>query len=263
MVIVKLGGSVVTLKNSLVPKPQTRVIKQLVSEIKEVVEKGYRLVVVHGAGSYGHPLAKKYQLHKGMETQDQKVGYSKTSLSMLTLNSLIVGEMVRVGIKPVSLPPHAFVSRVKGEWVGLDSTIIKQYLSLGFTPVLFGDAVLDDLRGSAILSGDVIVPYLAKKLKAAKVIFLSDVDGIFDKDPKRHKGAELIKVVNNINIKGVLKRFEPNGEVRADVTGEMEGKILAIKEGMPGIEVRVVSGLRKNSLIDGVEGKQKGTRLIF
>lgn len=51
------------------------------------------------------------------------------------------------------------------------STVVKA-LDSGFVPVLHGDAVLDTSQGCTILSGDVIIRYLAEELKPEFVVFL-------------------------------------------------------------------------------------------
>lgn len=263
LVIVKLGGSVITYKDSQTPRARDNVIKRLAREAGEILNKGYKLIIVHGAGSFGHPLAKKHQLHKGMQTDEQKKGYSQTVANMLELNGIIVRELIECGVRAVGLPPHAFTMQSAGKFKGFDCAVIEGYLRLGLVPVLFGDGVLDDQWGCSILSGDVIVPYLAKKLKTQRVVFLSDVDGIFDSDPKLDKNAGRIQEITNKNLKQVLRILGNSAGRgnRADVTGEMQGKILAIKERLSGIEIYVTNGLKKERLIKAVEGDEVGTRI--
>ena len=75
--------------------------------------------------------------------------------------------------------------------------LIQKYIDNGFVPVLYGDAVLDqnEYFKYAILSGDQIITYLAKKLKANRVILSSDVDGIYTDNPKTNPDAKLIDIV--------------------------------------------------------------------
>ena len=61
MFVIKLGGSVITDK-SMQNTFNEEVTFRLVSEIKDSQK---QVIVVHGAGSFGHILAKKYDLHKG------------------------------------------------------------------------------------------------------------------------------------------------------------------------------------------------------
>lgn len=265
LVLVKLGGSVVTYKESSIPRPRRNVIKHLAQEVKKVLEKGkYSLILVHGAGSFGHPLAKKYKLHKGMKTKEQKIGLGLTTQNMLRLNSLIMKELLEAGVPTVGIPPHALAKQSAGKLKSFEYGIVEQFLDQGFVPVLFGDVVLDDQWGCSILSGDVIVPFLARKLGAKKAIFLSDVDGIFDSDPKRFPNARRIPEINAGNLKQVLESFHSQeGSGRADVTGEMQGKILAIRENLSGVTVYIVSGLRKGNLTRVLEGNSIGTVLRF
>ncbi|KAJ6899808.1 hypothetical protein NC652_026070 [Populus alba x Populus x berolinensis] len=53
-----------------------------------------------------------------------------------------------------------------------DLSMVAQAINSGFVPVLHGDAVLDDLQGCTILSGDVIIRHLAAYLKPEYVVFL-------------------------------------------------------------------------------------------
>ena len=57
LVIIKLGGSVITYKESKTPKARLSVIKTLAKEIAQIVRIGkYRIVLVHGGGSFASVL---------------------------------------------------------------------------------------------------------------------------------------------------------------------------------------------------------------
>jgi len=64
----------------------------------------------------------------------------------------------------------------------LDS--IKLMLEKGLVPVLHGDVAMDIELGTCILSGDQIVPYLAKELGITRLGLGSAEDGVLDKDGK-------------------------------------------------------------------------------
>ena len=59
LTILKIGGSIITDKNADDGAANYDEIKRIADEISK--HHG-RLVVVHGAGSFGHPQAKKYAL---------------------------------------------------------------------------------------------------------------------------------------------------------------------------------------------------------
>lgn len=261
LLIIKFGGAVVTFKDSKTPKARIPVIKRLAKEIRQVVDQGYQIILAHGAGSFAHGLVKKYGIDKGMTTKEQRKAFKLTQRRMLKLNKIVMNSLLQAGLNSVSLPPHTFITQNEGKLQDFDLELIKKYLAKNIIPVLFGDMVLDDKWGCSVLSGDTIVCYLAKKLKAGKVIFLSDVDGIYDCDPKKNPKAKLIPEINNSNINQVLRGLSPTG--RDDVTGEMTGKILQIKKYLQKINVIIRNGLKNQALISVVDQDLNGTKLRF
>lgn len=259
--IIKLGGSVITYKDSSNPKARISVIRRLAKEIKKVTDLGFQIVLVHGAGSFAHGLMKKNNIHKGMKTEKQIFAFGQVTNQMSKLNSIVVQHLLRAGVKAVGIVPHTFITQTNGKLKDLNLEIVKTYLKSGVIPVISGNLVLDDKWGCSPLSGDTITTYIGKKLKAHRVIFLSDVDGIFESDPKKNPNAKIIKEINNSNIDQVLKVLSSTG--RDDVTGEMYGKILEIKNNLKQIEVVLVDGLKEGRLIQAARGDLVGTRLLL
>ena len=65
--LIKLGGSVITDKSQY-----RRFDKDAVSRLcREIAESGKQAVVVHGAGSFGHILAKRYSIQDGYSSKEQ------------------------------------------------------------------------------------------------------------------------------------------------------------------------------------------------
>lgn len=267
LIIIKIGGSVITFKDSPHPKARINAIKRLTREIARSLKKIplINLILVHGAGSYGHPIVKKYKLVQGMRNDKQKLGFSLTTQNMLRLNSLLVDSLINVEVPAVSIPPHSIAEQSNKKLVKLETGLIKKYLENGQVPVLFGDIVLDIKQGCSVLSGDVIVPYLAKKLAANKVIYLTDVDGVFDTDPDFSQKAHLIKEISDKNInKFLLMQSSIKKTKRIDVTGEMQGKLLAIKQYLPKVNIYIANGLKTGVLENLMLGKiTRSTKLYF
>ena len=66
----KLGGSVITDKRSQTPKCRRKNIHR----IAEIISKSNKkIIIVHGAGSYAHPLAKKYKINKGLDGTNKQL----------------------------------------------------------------------------------------------------------------------------------------------------------------------------------------------
>lgn len=260
LLVIKLGGAVITYKDSPAPKARIATIKRLASELKTVAQ-NHKIVLVHGAGSFAHQMVKKSGIDKGMKTRQQKRAFSQTITSILKLNSIIMQQLIKAKLPVITFPVHTFVTQLAGNLQNMDLKEISRSLNNNQIPVLFGDMVLDDKWGCSVLSGDRIVTYIANKLKADQVIFLTDVDGIYDKDPKKNPKAKLISEINNQNLNQVLKGLTPRNE--SDVTGEMKGKITAIQQLLKGVPVVLMNGLKSGFLVQASKQDLVGTRLFL
>ena len=169
--------------------------------------------------------------------------------------------MLKIGLNSCLLETSAVATTANGKINTFNITAVKNLLSQNIIPVMSGDVVSDSKKGISILSGDQIVVFLAKKLSAKQIIFVSDVDGVFDKNPKTHKDAKLIKEINRTNYKQVLSVMKTHNT--NDITGEMKGKILAIKKNTEGTPVIIANGFKKGMLMQALGGANFGTRLLF
>ena len=221
MFIVKLGGSVITDKNKE-NSFRKKIVQRLANEIKKSNKK---IILVHGAGSFGHITAEKYQLNQGYKSKNQLRGLSLTHTNVRKLNLMVINNLQDAGIPAVSVPPFMIIKLNEHGIVSFDFEVFDNLLKLGFMPVTFGDVVLDQKLGFSICSGDLIVEALACHYKPERTVFVIDEDGLFSSNPKVDKNARLLK---HITIEG-LNELKTTIDTHSDVTGGMKGKINAIK----------------------------------
>jgi len=254
MIIVKLGGSVITDKKRE-NRARKKVIDRLVREIKKSKKE---IILVHGAGSFGHIHAKEYKLDRGFKSRNQLKGFHITHSSVRILNQIVMSSLYNHNIFSVSLPPLSFVEMNNGKLKYIDLKCFEESVSIGLTPVTFGDIVFDDELGFSICSGDILVLNLSRYFKPEKVIFVIDEDGIFDKDPKKYKDAKLLREIKYNDLPVAEK------SIYTDVTGGMGGKIEVIREiAKEDIDVLVVNGNKRDRLFSSLIGKKvKGTHVI-
>jgi isopentenyl phosphate kinase len=122
-------------------------------------------------------------------------------------------------------------------------------------PVTFGDVV--HMRGAkySILSGDVLMTILAKALRPSKVVFATNVDGIYRDVASR-------ELVREVRVAGRRKSIvEFSKASGADVTGGMQRKVTeAFKIASYGMDVLMVNGLVPERIMEAIEGRlQVGT----
>ena len=63
-IVVKFGGALITKKDEQ-SVANTQIIRNLCSVIKSITEEGIQVIIVHGAGSFGHLKAKRWRLNEG------------------------------------------------------------------------------------------------------------------------------------------------------------------------------------------------------
>jgi isopentenyl phosphate kinase len=257
--IVKLGGSVITDKRKRFTVKRA-VLNRLAREL--TVAKG-PLVLVHGGGSFGHPVASKYKIAEGYGGPRQLIGFALTHRAMERLNAYVLEALQQAGIPAMAMQPSACVVVEDGRIKSMELRPLRKLLNLGLVPVLYGDAVPDLDKGMSILSGDQLVAQLACELGAKRIILGVDVDGVYTANPKTNKNAELIQEVSSSNWSSVEKQLIGVVEGR-DVTGGIANKmreLLALSE--RGVEAEIVNAAKPNILRRAILGERGlGTMVV-
>ena len=211
-VIVKLGGAAITIKDGEPDTLNVDALKTCCNAIAEVApltesvrwpcfaeEPALRVIVVHGAGSYGHPQAKQYRVADGARDMDGdpvlREGVDKTQASVRKLCKLVCDELDSKLAPEVRLAPISPYGRFFTVGKKLNRNLsrggfdeVRAALMEGKIPVLHGDVVDDAEQGCAILSGDTLVECLTEEFEPKRVVFVSDVEGIFTAKPLHKNG---------------------------------------------------------------------------
>ncbi len=250
--VLKLGGSVITDKK----KELTANLPAIERLAKEVSRANVSpLVLVHGGGSFGHPIAEQYGIAEGYKDASQIMGFSITHQRMTKLNKLIVDSLINHNIPAVEVQPSSCVVTKAGRIQTMEKKPLKKMLEMGFVPVLYGDAVLDSENGFAILSGDQLVSSLAINLNARRIVVGVDVNGLYTGDPKTDSEARLI---HHITLEE-LKNLEPliGGAKVTDVTGGMLGKMVELKPAVEhGIQTIIVNAAEPDRVYKALKGEK-------
>jgi len=193
LLVVKLGGSVVSHKECF-EALNTECLAALASRLACVHSRlmntsspACYMVVVHGAGSFGHHQAKQGRVHLGRSSSCEfpAVPFAATRSSVTRLNTAVVCALLDADLPAVSMSPFPVWHRSPS----LFADCVLDAMREGLIPVLHGDAVLDPERRCAILSGDTLVSWLAaqlaNRLDVDRVVatFLTDVPGVLSSPP--------------------------------------------------------------------------------
>jgi isopentenyl phosphate kinase len=252
VVIVKLGGSVITRKRE-VEKLRPKVLARLARELTALRDR--RIVLLHGAGSFGHPGARRFGLaappNGGSSGAERIRGAAIVASEVRRLHLAVLRELVHGGASPCSVPMSTHARNRAGELTHLDPSPIRAALEGGFLPVSFGDVVPDEAWGSSILSADTIALALVPALHAERVVFVSDVEGILEGPTGRRRS-----VVRNVTAETVAALRAPSGG--SDVTGGIRGKATAMLAiAAAGADAGLISGLSDGAVARAVRGSME------
>ena len=257
-IILKLGGSVITHKEKMLT-PNREAINRLAHEISRANVSP--LVIIHGGGSFGHPIARAYKINEGFKDSSQMIGFSKTHQAMTELNKIVIDALISHNIPALEVQSSSLIITKSGRIKTLDNKVIEKLFEKGFVPVLYGDVVLDSDRGFAILSGDQLVSSLARQLAAEHIIVGVDVDGLYTSDPKKDKTAKLVRHITLVELEKMRLRISQ--AAMTDVTGGMLGKIgeliLAVKAR---ISVLIVNASKPDNIYKALKGQKVVGTLI-
>jgi isopentenyl phosphate kinase len=251
LTIIKLGGSLLTDKT----KPYTyreKVLQSVVREIGECFDEGLieSLILLHGVGSYGHPIVLEHKIHKGFLGPDQLLPLSWAQESVATLRHIIVKELQKAKIPVCLMYPSSMIISKKMKMTDYFLDPLKGFAEVGMVPLLGGDILIDTVMGWSVGSGDQLAVILCEEMGAKRLIFASDVPGIYDADPKLNEDASPIDIVNLNDLDATLKRMGASGV--EDASGAMKGKLQSIVPAKhlieKGLEVGLLSMMEYGTL---------------
>ena len=105
---------------------------------------------------------------------------------------------------------------------------------------------------------DTLSDVVAELIDADMLIILSDIDGLYDKNPAKYNDAKLVSVVNEITDE-IMASAGGEGSLRG--TGGMVTKLIAAKHAMAaGIEMVIANGKDPKIIYDVLEGTAVCTR---
>jgi len=219
--ILKIGGSVITKKEGF-----EDLNEEAIEEISSAIAENYKdLILVHGAGSFGHPHVKKYGLKN-------PISIAKIHDACIRLNEEFCKKLLEFNVPAVGLDPMTS-----------DFLKIAELLRKGFLPVLHGDVNLD----FGITSGDDLVVEFAEKFRTERIGFATNVDGV---------------IVGGKVVGKFFRGMEADKIGERDATGKMHGKLEKILSMKHKCRVFIFRGSGEN-VKKFLRGEEVGTEVIL
>ncbi|MDD5163377.1 MAG: isopentenyl phosphate kinase [Candidatus ainarchaeum sp.] len=261
--IMKLGGSVCTNKAENQFRVNEGAVRNTAKEIARArKEKKFRLIMVNGAGPFGHTNVANYNINNGLKSAKDFEGFCKVAIDCNFLNQEVSRIFWEEGLLAYPLAASAITiqknKKISSQGISVIEELFRQNQEI--IPVLNGTMCPDIKLKGSVVSGDATIANIAKKLKAKKIFLGTDVAGVFTADPKKEKNAKRIELINKKNFDEII---EQAGESTAiDVTQGMKGKLLKIRQMSSGIETIVFDATKPENVFNALVGKEvEGTKI--
>jgi len=246
--VIKIGSSSLTSKAGGLDKVNMR---RFVNEVSSLIKRGMEVIIV----TSGAIAAGLENLNIKKKLEDITLLQAAASIGQVELMRLYSNLFLTSGLKIGQiLLTHEDTTRRK-QYLNIKNTI-KKLIGLNIVPVINeNDSVaVDEIKFG---DNDELAALVAILAESDILIILTDIDGMYDKDPRIYSDARLISHIDKIN-EDIEKVAGGIGSTYG--IGGMESKIKAAKIcSFSGIKTIIANSRRKNILNKIISGEDVGT----
>ncbi len=247
-IVIKIGSNVLSNDEGAVNK---EVLHNIVEQVNRLMERGKQVLLVSsGAGICGVGAINKWSRRKDMNYKQALCAIGQVEL-MMAYKEYFADYDIHVGqillTKEDLHDPHRALNIRNALFTLIDE---------GVVPVINeNDSVsVDEIK---IGDNDTLSAHVANLWNADTLIILSDINGVYDKDPKTAQDAQLIETVTDID--GLLDMISIGG-TSSFGTGGIASKIEAARLiNSYGNSMLLLNGKKPNIIRKAMDGEEKGT----
>ncbi len=248
-IVVKIGTNILTKNGGI----DTAYVRRIAGQMNSLLETGREIVII-SSGAIGMGVG---QLKLAERPKDTRMHQACAAIGQPLLMAEYRKAFAKYGVTIAQVLLTAEVFNNRKTYLNLRNSI-EMLLRLGVVPILNeNDSVSTEEIGSAFGDNDRLGALVASKIDADLLIMLSDIDALYDRDPRGHPGAMPIPTVFEITpeiMKNAGKRGSRHG------TGGMKTKIEAAKiAANAGCRIVLANGRIGNVIGKIIAGGQIGT----
>lgn len=250
-VVIKIGTNVLSKAGTV--EIDAAYIAGVARQIAQLRKTGREVVVV-SSGAIGMGVG---QLALASRVKDIRMRQACAAIGQPLLMAAYRKSFARHGVTVAQVLVTAEVLNNRKTYLNLRHSI-ETLLKLGTVPILNeNDSVSTEEIGSAFGDNDKLSALVASKIDADLLIMLSDIDGLYDKDPRKHSEARPVRAVFEITaelVRGAGGRGSERG------TGGMKTKLEAAKiASQAGCKMVLADGRERNVITHIMAGEEIGT----
>ncbi|WP_332692762.1 glutamate 5-kinase [Halalkalibacter lacteus] len=247
-IVVKIGSSSLTSRNGEI---SLRKLVRLVDEIALILDDGHELVLV-SSGAVAAGYRKLGFIERPKKLAEKQAAASIGQCLLMEAYSERFGSHGYVASQ-ILITRSDFLDQKR--YMNARNTI-QVLLERGAVPIVNENDTIT-IKQLKFGDNDTLSAKVAGLVEADQLIILSDIDGLYDDNPRTNPDAKLLEVVNEITPEIEAAAGDSDSDVG---TGGMGSKIEAVKISLAaGIETFIGDANKPNILFDAVSHKAKGT----
>ena len=256
-IVVKVGTSTLTHSSGSL---DLRSMERLVRVLSDLSGGGWEVILVT-SGAIAVGTAKMGLAERPRELRMKQAAAAVGQCRMMHIYDKLFGEynqsVAQILLTGDDVEDPARAEHLRGTFSAL--------LEMGVIPVVnendsVSSAEIETGHHKVLGDNDTLSAIVAGLCEADLLILLSDIDGLYDADPKTHPEARLLHRVTELTPE-ILEMAGGAGTWRG--TGGMATKLSAARVAMAaGFDMVITNGARTEDLYGIVEGRDIGTRFV-
>ncbi len=251
-IVVKIGTNTLTGEKGI----DKEYLDLLADQVEELRSKGHQVMIVTsgaiGAGS------RRMGVKKKVRKIEYRQAYAAIGQPLLMHSYQKAFQLRNIPIAQILVTRQIFNNR---EYYLNVRNSVDTLLKMDVVPIFNeNDSISTSEIGPVFGDNDSLSAHVASKLDADQLIILSDIDGLYDKNPREFEDARLIPLVEHLTDDIMAMAGEGGSEFS---TGGMKTKLAAVKIAYrAGCEVVLANGRADRIICRIMNGENIGTRFL-
>ena len=240
LIVIKYGGNVFIDRN---------IFNNFISDISILNKLGLSIIIVHGGGPRIKRELEKSNIQskfiRGLRVTDEKI-INIVEEVLIDFNEDIVNSLIEKGSKAISLNtkknnvieviPESEELGFVGKPNKINTNIIKDIIKVNSVPII-SPLGLGKNNQTFNINGDTAAGAIAKSLKCRRLLLMTNVEGVLDKEKKLIEEITSSEILEMINNEIITEGMIPKINTCLDV----------IMNGVTG--VGIIDGRKKHSIL--------------
>lgn len=252
-IVVKVGTSTLANEDGTLNLDK---IEKIVLEISNLSDKGYDVALVT-SGAVGAGMGLLEMTKKPETLTEKQVVSAVGQLSLMHIYQTFFKKHNKI-IGQLLLTKSDFSDRRR--YLNMRN-VCNTFLSKKIIPIINeNDAIVSDALALKVGDNDTMSALVSGLIDADLLIIMSDIDGLYNKNPKKYEDASLIEIIGDINedvrnmAGGEGSKFGTGGMITKIIAAEMATKI--------GTNLVIVNGDDPKNISRVVEKENIGTLFV-